>query len=230
VTRPELRLVLAVSLDGRLAPPQGGAAQLGGVADRQLLEQALAWADGCLIGAETLRRHGSTCLIHSPQLLARRRQRARSAQPIAVVVSRSGIWRPDLPFFSQPLERWLLLAAEPSGQAAEGFTRIERLGAWLPALERLAGAGLRRVVVLGGAALAASLLQAGLIDELQLTLCPLLLGGNHSWIGADGPLPAAAAWRLREQRLLEGGELLLRYRKVGDPQLGQSEGHRQGPP
>ncbi|MGA0022394.1 MAG: riboflavin biosynthesis protein RibD, partial [Vulcanococcus sp.] len=48
--RPELRLVLAVSLDGRLAPPAGGAAQIGGRGDREALEQALAWADACLIG------------------------------------------------------------------------------------------------------------------------------------------------------------------------------------
>ena len=34
------------------------------------LEEALAWADGTLIGAETVRRHGSTCLIHGPDLLA----------------------------------------------------------------------------------------------------------------------------------------------------------------
>ena len=67
-----LRLVLAVSLDGRLAPPQGGAAYLGGIGDRQVLEEALAWADGCLIGAETVRRHRSTCLIHAPDLLAQR--------------------------------------------------------------------------------------------------------------------------------------------------------------
>ncbi|MFO0103658.1 MAG: riboflavin biosynthesis protein RibD, partial [Cyanobium sp.] len=32
---PWLRLVLAVSLDGRLAPPEGGAAQLGGKGDRR---------------------------------------------------------------------------------------------------------------------------------------------------------------------------------------------------
>ncbi|MFM8674853.1 MAG: riboflavin biosynthesis protein RibD, partial [Vulcanococcus sp.] len=46
---PLLKLVLAVSLDGRLAPPAGGAAQLGGRGDRRALEEALAWADGCLI-------------------------------------------------------------------------------------------------------------------------------------------------------------------------------------
>ena len=43
--------MLAVSLDGRLAPPSGGAAQLGGSGDRQVLEQALAWSDAVLIGA-----------------------------------------------------------------------------------------------------------------------------------------------------------------------------------
>ena len=42
---PELRLVLAVSLDGRLAPPQGGAAQIGGRGDRRVLEEALAYLE-----------------------------------------------------------------------------------------------------------------------------------------------------------------------------------------
>ena len=75
---PWLRLVLAVSLDGRLAPPEGGAAQLGGKGDRRALEEALAWSDGCLIGGETLRRHGTTCLIHAPDLLE---ERARQGRP-----------------------------------------------------------------------------------------------------------------------------------------------------
>ncbi|MCH1545666.1 MAG: dihydrofolate reductase family protein, partial [Synechococcus sp. MOX_bin32] len=44
-------------MDGRLAPPEGGAAQLGGEGDRRALEQALAWGDACLIGARTLRAH-----------------------------------------------------------------------------------------------------------------------------------------------------------------------------
>ena len=115
---PELRLVLAVSLDGRLAPPEGGAAQLGGAGDRRALEEALAWADGCLIGARTLRLHGSTCLIHAPDLLAQRRHAPLPDQPVAVVVSRSGDLDPALPFFRQPLQRWLLSpSAEEIGRA-----------------------------------------------------------------------------------------------------------------
>lgn len=208
---PSLRLVLAVSLDGRLAPPEGGAAQLGGPGDRRVLEEALAWADGCLIGAETLRRHGSTCLIHDPQLLASRAAAGRDVQPVAVVVSRSAVIPAELPFWRQPLPRWLL--APPPAPEALAFDRRLSLDGWPAALQALAALGLERLVVLGGAALAGSLLAEGWIDELQLTLCPHVLGGSHSWV----PLQAAiqlGAWRLEEHRRLEGDELLVRYRRV----------------
>ena len=221
---PRLRLVLAISLDGRLAPPQGGAAQIGGRGDRRVLEEALAWADAALIGAQTLRLHGSTCLIHAADLLDQRRRQGQPPQPRALVVSRSGSLPEALPFFRQPLERWLLLAdavppraAWDHGAARPGFTRVLPFGSWPAVLADLAAAGLERIAVLGGAALAGSLMQEGLVDELQLTLCPSLLGGSHGWLAVEGMLPAAMAsgWCLEEQRRLEGDELLLRYRRGG---------------
>jgi 5-amino-6-(5-phosphoribosylamino)uracil reductase len=215
---PELRLVLAVSLDGRLAPAEGGAAQLGGAADRQVLEEALAWADAVLVGAETLRRHGSTCLIHSPGLLEARRCQGRTAQPIAIAVSRSGHLPAALPFFRQPLERWLLQAAPlPPAAPAEGFERHLPLAGWPEALAALACLGQRRIVVLGGAQLAAALAAEDLLDELQLTVCPRLLGGAHGWLPADARVApqAQAGWRLVEHRALPGDELLLRWRRPG---------------
>jgi len=220
VPAPRLRLVLAVSIDGRLAPPQGGAAQLGGRGDRRVLEEALAWADGVLLGAETLRRHGSTCLIHAPDLLDQRHRRDRPPQPMALVVSRSGRIPSTLAFFRQPLERWLVLAdpgpsAGLGAASAPGFARVLGLGSWPPLLAELAAAGLERIVVLGGALLAGSLLAEDLLDELQLTLCPRLLGGGHGWPAADRLLPpgVSTGWILEEQRLLEADELLLRYRR-----------------
>ena len=208
---PSLRLVLAVSLDGRLAPREGGAAQLGGIGDRRALEEALAWADGCLIGAETLRRHGSTCLIHAPDLLAQRSAAGRGDQPVAVVVSRSARIPAEMSFWQQPLERWLLA---PSGTPSlPGVRRHLNLEDWSSSLAALKAGGLARLVVLGGASLAASLLAEGWIEELQLTLCPRLLGGAHSWV----PLEAAVQvgnWRLEEHRRLAGDDLLLRYRRV----------------
>jgi len=215
---PELRLVLAVSLDGRLAPAEGGAAQLGGAADRLVLEEALAWADAALVGAETLRRHGSTCLIHSPALLEARRSEGRGAQPIAIAVSRSGRLPAALPFFRQPLDRWLLQAAAvPGPTPPQGFDRHLPLESWPQALGNLAALGQRRIAVLGGAQLAAALAAEDLLDELQLTVCPRLLGGPHGWLPADARVaPAArAGWRLVEHRALPGDELLLRWRRPG---------------
>jgi 5-amino-6-(5-phosphoribosylamino)uracil reductase len=220
---PHLRLVLAVSLDGRLAPAGGGAAQLGGPGDRRVLEEALAWADAALVGAETLRRHGTTCLLHHPDLLERRAAAGRPPQPIAIAVSRSGVLPPELPFFRQPLERWLLRAAPapvpagPTPPRPPGFTRYLDRPTWEEALQELARLGLGRLAVLGGASLAAALLREQLIEELQLTLCPLLLGGSHTWLPLGEPPGARAGvpsrWQLVEQRPLGGDELLLRYRR-----------------
>jgi 5-amino-6-(5-phosphoribosylamino)uracil reductase len=86
---------------------------------------------------------------------------------------------------------------------------------WPCLLSRLAAEGLKRLLVLGGARLAASLLREALIDELQLTLCPQVLGGPHSWV----PLQEACAgshWRLQETRHLGGDELMVRYARL-DP-------------
>ncbi len=209
--------MLAVSLDGRLAPPSGGAAQLGGPGDRRVLEEALAWADGALVGAETLRRHGSTCLIHQPDLLAQRRGQDRPDQPHALVLSRTGLLPLQLPFWRQPLQRWWLRPRSLApDQAGEGFERQLAFDSWQGLRRQLAALGLFRLVLLGGADLASQWLAAGMVDELQLTLCPLLLGGAHSWCLADS-LQGLGRWRLLEQRPLGGNELLLRYGREEEP-------------
>lgn len=209
--------MLAVSLDGRLAPPEGGPAQIGGSGDRQVLEEALTWADGCLVGARTLRLHGSTCLIHRPELLEQRRLAGRSPQPMAIVVSRAGRLDPALPFFSQPLQRGLLREAVPgvATPQPQGFDQVWPLASWPAALDSLAATGLHRLALLGGAELAGTLLALDLVQELQLTLCPRLLGGRHTWLPA-GVTPAGGDWALLEQRPLGQGELLLRYRRSTD--------------
>ena len=210
--------MLAVSLDGRLAPARGGAAQLGGTGDRQALDQALAWADACLIGAGTLRAHRSTCLLRDPQLLDQRIAEQRSPQPIAVVVSHRSAFPQDWLFFQQPLQRWLL-APET---AFEGFDQwLPLQNSWPQRLAALRQVGIQRLVLLGGAQLAADLFEVDAVDELQLTLSPRLLGGVHSWIppqtmALPEPLQQPDAWCLQAAEPLQGDELLLRYRRRRD--------------
>ena len=213
--RPETRLVLAISLDGRLAPAEGGAAQLGGQGDRRVLDASLAWADACLMGAGTLRAHESTCLIRNRDLLQQRVDQGRSVHPAVVVVSRSNDFPQQWRFFRQPLERWLLAPKAPT----QGFDRWIPLGrSWPDRLGALRSFGVRRLVLLGGASLAAELLQADCVDALQLTLVPTLLGGAHTWMPVEqGLLPVQmmglGAWSCDGVEDLGDGEMMLRYRR-----------------
>jgi len=210
---PWVRLVLAVSLDGRLAPSEGGAAQLGGDGDRRALEQAMVWADACLMGAGTLRAHECTCLIRDPQLRQKRVLEGRPPQPAAVVVSHQADFPQQWRFFQQPLQRWLLSPSAPSN----GFDRwVPLASTWSERLQALASIGVQRLMLLGGAGLVADMLRADVVDELQLTLVPSLCGGEHSWVPADKRLLPAAlaqkgAWILSGTELLGGEELLVRY-------------------
>ena len=211
-----VRLVLAVSLDGRLAPPEGGVAQLGGSGDRRVLEEALAWSDAALIGAGTLRAHRSSCLIRDRDLLQERIRAGRTAQPAALVVSRQGKFPLNWPFFEQPFDRYLL---SESVVSAPGFRSSFHLHSrWSDTLKALASQGWFKLALLGGAVLSHSLLAQDAVDELQLTLSPRLLGGPFNWLLQSGTalpetLASPQAWSLQETRSLGGNELLVRYHR-----------------
>ncbi|BEV35200.1 RibD family protein [Synechococcus sp. M16CYN] len=190
-------------------------AQLGGEGDRRALEQALAWGDACLIGAGTLRAHQCTCLIRNAELVQQRLDQGRSAQPVAVVVSHSHVFPQHWRFFQQPFERWLVAPMLPS----KGFDHWIALGhSWSNRLAAIRAAGIRHLVVLGGAHLAAQLLQEDCIDTLRLTLVPRLLGGPNTWVPWDhGPLPIrmgeASAWNCDVIENLGHDEILVSYQR-----------------
>ncbi len=215
-----VRLVLAISLDGRLAFTKGGTSPLGGEGDRKVLEEALRWSDATLMGAGTLRVHRNTCLIHNEELIQSRLSEGRSKQPITVVVSKKEEFCYDWPFFQQPIQRWLLSKAKIISNCDATSTvyarRLELKEKWSETLFELQKEGLNRLVVLGGAHLAGSLLQADQIDELQLTLTSRILGGPQTWIPTEmNHLPMklwqSNAWNLKEHEPLGENELKLRY-------------------
>jgi len=140
-----------------------------------------------------------------------------------VVVSRQQWYSAEMPFFQQPIERWLLSPYRLSAEELKnpfppvGYERQVIIDHdWAQSLNRLAEQGLSRLVLLGGAQLASSLLQADVVDELQLTLTPKLLGGMHTWVpyqsgGLPEGLGEGEAWQCQEVEILDGHEILLRY-------------------
>jgi dihydrofolate reductase len=76
-----------------------------------------------------------------------------------------------------------------------------------------AAAGDKDVTIIGGASLARQCLQAGLIDELEIDVMPVLLGGGQRLFEDVGLEPI----RLERLRVLElpGGRTHLRLRAAG---------------
>ncbi len=188
--RPHTTLVLAMSADGKIAPASGAAARFSSPRDLAHLEAQVARADGVLIGAGTLRAYGTTLSVRSPDLRRDRQDRGQPPQPVQIACSGSGHLDLGWRFFQQPVPRWLLTTQAGAerwpdqGSESSPFERLLIHGQdqiqWPAALADLQRLGLRSLAVLGGGILAAGLLAAGLIDEIWLTVCPLLLGGQQA--------------------------------------------------
>ena len=80
----------------------------------------------------------------------------------------------------------------------------------------------RRLVVEGGGHLNDAMFREGLVDELFLTLCPLIYGGRHHATIADGVgfTQLSDAYRLRcVERKRKGRELFLRFVRERDREV-----------
>lgn len=192
--RPQTTVVLAMSADGKIADSRRSPARFSGAADQRHLQQQIAAADGVLFGAGTLRAYGTTLRVSHPDLLQKRQQQNLPPQPVHIVASRSAAINPQIPFFRQQVPRWLMTTTSGAKHWSTGV-QFEQILAydtftgeidWKSALAQLSTLGLSRLVVLGGGELVGSLMAANLIDELWLTVCPLILGGANAPTPVEG--------------------------------------------
>ncbi|NJO40818.1 MAG: RibD family protein [Cyanobacteria bacterium CRU_2_1] len=193
--RPYTTVVLAMSIDGKIADARRSPARFGSAADKAHLETQIAKADGVLFGAATLRAYQTTFRITNLDLLQQRQQQGKPLQPIHIVCSRSAQLNPKYPFFRQPLPRWLLttIAGAEQWQGRSEFDRILTPPLilsgdldWEIALHELKLLGIQQLVIAGGGELVAALLAIDQIDEFWLTVCPLILGGSQAPTPVEG--------------------------------------------
>ena len=216
-----VRLVLASSIDGRIAYPEGGKTQLGQSGDRLVLEESLAWSDGILMGGQTLRDHQSICIIKNKTLLNKRVSEGKHEQPIVLLASNQKNFPDDWLFFKQPIKRWLLQNQDEKNELVlpNGFDKKINLKIkWRDSLEYLRQKGIEKIVLLGGANLISDFLREEIIDELQITITPHLLGGDYSWVSSklinlNTIKDNKSHWILKENKDLGNNELLIRYFK-----------------
>ena len=214
-----VKLVLASSIDGRIAYPEGGKTQLGNSGDRLVLEESLAWSDGIIMGGQTLRDHQSICIIKNKSLIKKRVLEGKNEQPISLIASNQVDFSINWPFFKQPVERWLLQAQSKRNEdlLINGFHKqINLKFKWSDSLKYLNEKGLSKIVLLGGAKLISTFLTEDLINELQITITPHLLGGSYCWVSSklnnlNKIIEKDNSWILKESKNLGNNELLIRY-------------------
>ena len=215
--RPYVAVNMVATIDGR-ASVAGRTAPISSVADRQLFHALRTRTDAIMVGAGTLRAERYGRLIRDPQRREQRVAAGLAADPLAIVVSGRLDLPADLPLLADPASRVVLVTSSAASlQVAADVTYLRSAPVDLAdALARLrAERGIRSILCEGGPALNASLLAAGLVDELFLTTVPKLAGGAGALtiVGAaplEEPLGARLRW------LLEcDGELFARYRLEG---------------
>jgi diaminohydroxyphosphoribosylaminopyrimidine deaminase/5-amino-6-(5-phosphoribosylamino)uracil reductase len=189
--RPLVALKLAQSLDGRIATRTGESRWITGEAARRFGHRLRASHDAIMVGS-------GTALADDP-LLSCRLPGLDDRSPVRVVMDRRG----RLPAASR-----LMATADDLPlvhvTAADGDTSLAAV------LTRLAGQGITRLLVEGGARLATSFLAAGLVDRLYLFSAPCLIGGDGEAgvqsLGIDR-MADVRSWRLVDSRPLGSDRL-----------------------
>lgn len=222
MNKPHIVAIAAMSADGKIADRGGSPARFASAVDKSHLEAQIARLDAVMFGANTLRAYGTSLVIRDPELLRQRQEAGKPPQPIHIVCSRSGAIASDLAFFRQPLPRWLLGDSECLGQWQDGqyFDRaiaLDPTGHWSVTLALLRAQNIQSLGILGGGELIASFAEQALVDELWLTLCPILLGGTT----APSLMAGAGFWEAQGLRLelldlrVVASEIFIHYRVCG---------------
>jgi riboflavin biosynthesis pyrimidine reductase len=203
--RPYVFFNFVTSVDGRAAV-DGSSRPLGGDGDLEMLLGLRTVADAVLVGPGTVRAEGYGRLLSPTR---------RAKPPLAVLISR----RFDIPWeaglFAAPDQPVVVYGPGDAGPAPDVAAPVEvvRLQECTPAnaLADLRARGVRALLSEGGPSLFGGLLADGLVDELFLTLSPLITGDAEQTGIVAGPRLADPArfrlsWVLRSE-----DELFLRY-------------------
>lgn len=214
---PHVRLNFVTSPDGA-ATVAGLSAGLQTPGDNRLFALLRDLADVVLVGAGTIRDEGYGALRPGAGRRERRRALGRAEVPVLGVVSGRLDLDPGAEMFAKAPVRPVVVThgnaergrrealAEVADVVVAGADQVD-----LPAaMAALADRGLRRILCEGGPALFGSLLAAGSVDELCLTVTPRLVGEGPRRIVAGPPIPAPVPVHLAGL-LEEDGALFCRY-------------------
>jgi len=212
--RPHVVVNCAVSVDGRLAYEGGRRALLSGPEDLARVQHLRAGVDAIVVGIGTVLADDPSLRVHWELIGGG----PVGPNPMRVVLDSMGR-TPDRARVLDGSAPTLIATSERSDRVFPPHVRSVKVGQREVELERLwgalLGAGVRRVLVEGGAAVLASVLRAGAFDRLTVYVAPVLIGGHRApslILGAECPGEEASVRLLQESAEPLGDGVLLTYR------------------
>ncbi|BDX32891.1 hypothetical protein TUM20985_34380 [Mycobacterium antarcticum] len=218
-----VRANMIASLDGA-ATDDGRSGGLAGACDRILFARMRQEADVVLVGASTVRIENYSGAKMSAVERQERQRRGQAELPPIAVVTHSADFEHDAKIFTRTEIPPLIMTSRDS--VAEARRRFGSVAEVLDAsgdqtdsvdlavvLRLLAERGLLRVLSEGGPSLINLLLEDGLLDELCVTIAPMLVGGSARRISTGS---GEAHTRMRRSHLLSDDEGYLYTRYVKD--------------
>jgi riboflavin-specific deaminase-like protein len=216
---PTLRVNFVSSIDGAVTL-DGYSAGLSGPADKLIFGTLRAVCDALVVGAGTIRTENYDALRLGPKRRAWRKAYGLSEFPLMVVVSGSLDLNPEQEIFADAPTRPIVLTH--GAAPAERRAKIEKVAEIVTvgdeevdlaaAIAELHARGVTQLLSEGGPHLLGALTAADLVDELCLTVAPLLAGAGAGRITAGPPAPPRA---MSLRGILSADDMLfLRYART----------------
>lgn len=207
--RPRVVAAMIESIDGRSAV-HGRSVGLGHPDDRAVLRGLRGGADAVLVGAATVRAERYANLLDAEHIEARAAA-GLAERPLVAVLTRSGDVPWEVGLFSEPDARVAVYTATdveaPDGIAAQ--VEVHFAADPAEALAHLRAHHVAELVLCeGGPRVLHAVVAGGQLDDLVLTVAPLLVGGDAPSALAGPPVspPArmvlAGAWRSDDHAFL----------------------------
>lgn len=216
-----LRANMVSTIDGA-AQHDGRSQGISCASDMRIFGTLRALADAVLVGAETVRQEGYRPARARDDFAAARAAAGQGPAPaIAVVTAGLGLDF-SLPLFTAPLTQTVILTG--AGAPRDRVAAAEKAGARVVvageglavdparAVRELVALGHTRLLTEGGPRLLGQFVAADVLDELCLTLSPMLTAGDAQRI-AGGPSVEVPRRFVLASLLEEDGFLFSRYRR-----------------
>lgn len=223
--RPRVIANFAMTLDGKVSTRNWTPSDFTSEKDKERLREIRALGDALIVGRKTVAADRMSMTLRDEKLRQQRVNSGKRAEPLRMIVSKSGQFDPQWKVFQTPGERIILFCEE----SVAGVVRLqfgERDDVDVIGIKKINASkilqiirsdyGVEDLVCEGGPGLFRSFLEIGAVDLLHLTISPVVFGGElaPTLTGISMEfLPKRIRFRLVEMEMEKNGEIYLQYER-----------------